>query len=67
MERGAAMSVRKRTWTTAKGVEKEAWVVDYLDRSEGGQRRLKTFDRKGRHGVCGASERRDPRRRPHRG
>ena len=40
------MSVRKRTWTTAKGVEKEAWVVDYIDRSEGGQRRLKTFDKK---------------------
>ena len=40
------MSVRKRTWTTAKGVEKEAWVVDYVDRSEGGQRRLKTFDKK---------------------
>src|SRR5271156_4594588 len=40
------MSVRKRTWTTAKGVEKEAWVVDYIDRSEGGQRRLKTFAKK---------------------
>ena len=40
------MSVRKRTWTTAKGVEKEAWVVDYVDRSEGGQRRLKTFEKK---------------------
>jgi len=40
------MSVRKRTWTTAKGVTKEAWIVDYVDRSEGGQRRLKTFDKK---------------------
>ena len=40
------MSVRKRTWTTAKGVEKEAWVVDYVDRSKGGQRRLKTFEKK---------------------
>ncbi len=40
------MSVRKRTWTTAKGLTKEAWVVDYVDRSEGGQRRLKTFDKK---------------------
>ena len=38
------MSVRKRTWTTAKGVEKEAWVVDYVDQS--GKRRLKTFAKK---------------------
>ena len=34
------MSVRKRTWTS-KGVEKTAWVVDYVDSQ--GQRRLKTF------------------------
>ena len=38
------MSVRKRTWTTAKGVEREAWNVDYVDQS--GTRRLKTFKRK---------------------
>ena len=38
------MSVRKRTWTTAEGVEKTAWVVDYRD--QGGKRRLKTFARK---------------------
>lgn len=37
------MSVRKRTWTT-KGVEKTAWVVDYLDGSD--TRRLKTFKTK---------------------
>ncbi|WDR00890.1 site-specific integrase [Devosia sp. J2-20] len=37
------MSVRKRTWSTA-GVEKSAWVVDYLDSQ--GKRRLKTFERK---------------------
>ncbi len=35
------MSVRKRTWTTPKGVEKMAWVVDYVDTA--GTRRLKTF------------------------
>src|SRR5262245_22662371 len=35
------MSVRKRKWKTAKGVECEAWVVDYVD--QGGERRLKTF------------------------
>ena len=37
------MSVRKRTWTS-KGVEKSAWVVDYVDSQ--GKRRLKTFERK---------------------
>lgn len=35
------MSVRKRTWTTGKGDEKTAWVVDYVDTQ--GKRRLKTF------------------------
>ena len=38
------MSVRKRTWKTATGEAKEAWVVDYAD--QGGKRRLKTFERK---------------------
>ncbi|MDX0802466.1 tyrosine-type recombinase/integrase [Sinorhizobium medicae] len=38
------MSVRKRTWTTPKGVEKSAWVVDYFDMA--GKRRLKTFTKK---------------------
>lgn len=38
------MSVRKRSWTNAKGLAKEAWVVDYID--QGGKRRLKTFARK---------------------
>ena len=38
------MSVRKRNWTTGKGVEKEAWIVDYADGN--GTRRLKTFKRK---------------------
>ena len=40
------MSVRKRTWTNGKGEEKTAWVVDYVDRREGGKRRLKTFAKK---------------------
>jgi integrase len=40
------MSIRRRTWTTSKGVEKEAWVVDYVDRVEGGKRRLKAFAKK---------------------
>ncbi|UIK05036.1 tyrosine-type recombinase/integrase [Neorhizobium galegae] len=35
------MSVRKREWTTPKGVAKSAWVVDYVDIT--GNRRLKTF------------------------
>src|SRR5215510_8885175 len=35
------MSVRKRKWKTSKGIECEAWIVDYADQQ--GQRRLKTF------------------------
>ncbi|HEX9320744.1 MAG TPA: site-specific integrase [Xanthobacteraceae bacterium] len=35
------MSVRKRTWTTAKGEQKEAWIVDYADQH--GARHMKTF------------------------
>jgi integrase len=38
------MSVRKRAWITSKGVEKEAWVVDYVDQA--GERHLKTFSKK---------------------
>jgi integrase len=38
------MSVRKREWTTPKGVAKSAWVVDYTDAA--GKRRLKTFTKK---------------------
>jgi hypothetical protein len=38
------MSVRKRIWTTSKGVEKEAWVVDYADQA--GKRHLKSFAKK---------------------
>ena len=38
------MSVGKRKWTTSKGIEKEAWVVDYADGQ--GARRLKTFGKK---------------------
>ena len=38
------MGVRKRTWTTRRGVEKSAWVVEYTDRQ--GKRRLKTFAKK---------------------
>jgi integrase len=38
------MSVRKRKWTNAKGVEQEAWIVDYVDTK--GTRRLKTFSKK---------------------
>jgi hypothetical protein len=47
--RANRMSVRKRTWKTSKGVEKEAWVVDYVDRVEGGKRRLRSFDKKRMH------------------
>jgi integrase len=38
------MSVRRRVWTTAKGEEKQSWVVDYADGS--GERHIQTFSRK---------------------
>lgn len=38
------MSIRKRSWTTAKGEQKKAWVVDYFDQAN--RRRLKTFEKK---------------------
>src|ERR1700719_4445909 len=38
------MSIRKRSWKNARGEDKTAWVVDYID--QGGRRRLKTFERK---------------------
>lgn len=37
-------TVRKRSWSTATGIAKEAWVVSYTDVQ--GARRLKTFARK---------------------
>jgi integrase len=38
------MSVRKRTWTTRQGEQKEAWIVDYTDQD--GDRHIETFKRK---------------------
>jgi len=38
------MSIRKRKWKTSRGVEKEAWVVDYTDQE--GDRHIETFDKK---------------------
>jgi integrase len=35
------MSVRKRSWKTAKGESKEAWIVDYVDQD--GDRHIETF------------------------
>jgi integrase len=37
------MSVRKREWTTRKGEQKEAWIVDYADNTG---RHIQTFERK---------------------
>ncbi len=34
----------KREWTTPKGEQKSAWVVDYTDTTD--KRRLKTFQKK---------------------
>jgi hypothetical protein len=36
------MSVRKRTWTTTAGEQREAWLVGYRDGE--GHRRFETFD-----------------------
>ncbi len=38
------MAVWKRRWTTSKGEEREAWVIEYRDGS--GQRHLETFAQK---------------------
>jgi integrase len=38
------MSVRKRSWKTKQGEDREAWIVDYVDQQ--GERHLKTFERK---------------------
>jgi integrase len=38
------MSVRKRTWKTAQGQQKECWIVDYVDQH--GERRGKNFAKK---------------------
>jgi integrase len=35
------MSIRKRTWTTSKGEERSAWLVDYVDQNQ--KRRAKSF------------------------
>ncbi|MFC4594274.1 tyrosine-type recombinase/integrase [Sphingobium tyrosinilyticum] len=37
-------SIRRRTWTSPKGEEKTAWLVDYVD--NGGKRRAKQFGKK---------------------
>lgn len=47
------MSVRRRSWVNAKGVEKTAWVVDYVDTK--GTRRLKTFAKKKEADVFAAT------------
>jgi len=39
------MSVRKREWTTRKGEDKEAWIVDTFDKD--GVRHIQTFATKG--------------------
>ncbi len=38
------MSVRRRTWTTQRGEERESWVVAYTDQA--GARRIATFEKK---------------------
>jgi integrase len=57
------MSVRKRTWVTAKGETKEAWVVDYTDQQ--GDRHIATFKKKKDADAYEASVRVDVRRGIH--
>jgi integrase len=38
------MSIRKRKWTTSKGERRQAFIVDYFD--QGGERHIRTFERK---------------------
>jgi integrase len=38
------MSIRKRAWTTSKGEQREAWIVDYTDQA--GERHIETFAKK---------------------
>ena len=47
------MSVRKRSWTTRKGEQKECWVVDYTDQN--GDRHIQTFERKKDADECHAA------------
>src|SRR5262249_807886 len=49
------MSVRKRKWKTSRGVEKEAWVVNYTNQE--GRRILKHFERKKDADAFSASSR----------
>jgi integrase len=51
------MSVRKRTWTTRKGEQKESWIVDYTDQQ--GARHIQTFERKKEADDCHATVRVD--------
>jgi integrase len=46
------MAVRKRTWKTSKGEQREAWLVDYYCN---GERHVKQFERKG-DAVAAAAE-----------
>ena len=47
------MSVRKRTWKTRNGDQKECWIVDYTDQS--GKRHIQTFERKKDADDCQAT------------
>src|SRR5258707_4864109 len=38
------MAIRKRIWLTARGEQRERWIVDYVDQHR--HRHIKTFNRK---------------------
>ena len=55
------MSIRKRSWMMSKGIEKDAWVVDYVDQRGKRHIRKKEVDAyhatakvEGRHGTHAA-------------
>ena len=57
------MSVRKRTWTTRKGEQKESWIVDYTDQD--GERHIQTFQTKSEADDCAAKTRINVKRGMH--
>jgi hypothetical protein len=59
------MSVRKRHWTTRKGENREAWVVDFVNAA--GDRQLATFDSRDEAEAYNTTMSDVPKGRPARG
>jgi integrase len=56
-------TIKRRTWTTSRGAQREAWVVRYADQN--GKWRLKTFERKGEARDWAATALHDVKERKH--